>query len=321
MGQRTLARYLIEEQRNKGVINADLRLLIEVVSRACKTISIAVGKGALGGVLGDAGSANVQGEAQKKLDVLSNEILLRGQRMGRPPGRPWRPRKWTGRTPFPTAIRRANTCCCSIRSTARPTSTSTSRSAPSSRCCDARRARPGTPEAAEQPSCSRARTQVAPATRSTARRTMLVLTVGDGVDVLHARPRAGQLRADPGQHADPRRHPGVRDQHVQPAPLGSADAALRRRAAGRQAKARAARTSTCAGSASMVADVHRILTRGGIFMYPMDAKTARQGRQAAPDVRSQPDGLHRRTGRRRGDHRPRSAFSTSCRNGCTSACR
>ncbi|HQY50361.1 MAG TPA: fructose-bisphosphatase class I, partial [Thermomonas sp.] len=74
----SLTRFLIEEQR-AGRINAELRLLVEVVSRACKRISIAVGKGALGGVLGDAGrdgqaSINVQGEAQKKLDVLSNEI-------------------------------------------------------------------------------------------------------------------------------------------------------------------------------------------------------------------------------------------------------
>ena len=70
----SLTRYLIEEQRQDR-ISADLRLLIEVVARACKSISVAVGKGALGGVLGDAGTGNVQGEAQKKLDVLSNEIL------------------------------------------------------------------------------------------------------------------------------------------------------------------------------------------------------------------------------------------------------
>ena len=63
----SLTRYLIEEQR-AGRINPDLRLLIEVVARACKTISIAVGKGALGGVLGEAGtpgeaSMNIQGAA------------------------------------------------------------------------------------------------------------------------------------------------------------------------------------------------------------------------------------------------------------------
>src|SRR5690606_22698973 len=77
----SLTRHLIEEQ-HAGRINADLRLLIEVVARACKSISIAVGKGALGGVLGEAGTGNIQGEAQKKLDVLSNEILLEANAWG-----------------------------------------------------------------------------------------------------------------------------------------------------------------------------------------------------------------------------------------------
>ncbi|NCT69241.1 MAG: class 1 fructose-bisphosphatase [Rhodanobacteraceae bacterium] len=78
----SLTRFLIEAQRDQGRINGDLRLLIEVVARACKRISIAVGKGALGGVLGSAGTENVQGETQKKLDVLSNEILLEANEWG-----------------------------------------------------------------------------------------------------------------------------------------------------------------------------------------------------------------------------------------------
>ena len=78
----SLTRFLIEEQRELGRIDSDLRLLIEVVARACKAISIAVGKGALGGVLGSADSENVQGEVQKKLDVLSNEILLEANEWG-----------------------------------------------------------------------------------------------------------------------------------------------------------------------------------------------------------------------------------------------
>ena len=77
----SLTRYLIEEQR-AGHVSADLRLLIEVVARACKTISVAVGKGALGGVLGDAGTGNVQGEAQKKLDVIANDVLLEANAWG-----------------------------------------------------------------------------------------------------------------------------------------------------------------------------------------------------------------------------------------------
>jgi len=77
----SLTRHLIEEER-EGRIQADLRLLIEVVARACKTISVAVGKGALGGVLGDAGSGNIQGEAQKKLDVIANDVLLEANAWG-----------------------------------------------------------------------------------------------------------------------------------------------------------------------------------------------------------------------------------------------
>ncbi|MGY8563717.1 class 1 fructose-bisphosphatase [Paracidovorax citrulli] len=81
MSRTSLTRYLIEEQ-HAGRINADLRQLIAVVGRACTNISIAVSKGALGGVLGDAGTGNVQGEAQKKLDVISNEILLEANAWG-----------------------------------------------------------------------------------------------------------------------------------------------------------------------------------------------------------------------------------------------
>jgi fructose-1,6-bisphosphatase I len=77
----SLTHYLIRCERAHGV-DPELRLLLEVVARACKTISHAVGKGALGGVLGAAGSMNVQGEAQKKLDVLSNEILVEANSWG-----------------------------------------------------------------------------------------------------------------------------------------------------------------------------------------------------------------------------------------------
>ena len=78
----SLSRYLVEQQRDKGHIPADLRLLLEVVARACKSISHAVNKGALGGVLGTAESENVQGEVQKKLDIIANEVLLEANEWG-----------------------------------------------------------------------------------------------------------------------------------------------------------------------------------------------------------------------------------------------
>ena len=78
----SLTQYLVEEQRQHQSINAELRLLIEVVARACKRISYSVSKGALGEVLGSADTENIQGEVQKKLDVISNEILLEANEWG-----------------------------------------------------------------------------------------------------------------------------------------------------------------------------------------------------------------------------------------------
>src|SRR5574343_1957520 len=80
--QTSLTQYLVEQQREHGHIPQELRLLIEVVARACKRIAIAVNKGALGGVLGSAGSENVQGEVQKKLDIISNEVLIEANEWG-----------------------------------------------------------------------------------------------------------------------------------------------------------------------------------------------------------------------------------------------
>jgi fructose-1,6-bisphosphatase I len=81
----SLTRYLVEQQRTGERIPPQLRLLLEVVARACKSISHAVNKGALGGeasILGSAGSENVQGEVQKKLDIIANEVLIEANEWG-----------------------------------------------------------------------------------------------------------------------------------------------------------------------------------------------------------------------------------------------
>ena len=78
----SLTRYLVEQQRQDGHIPPELRLLLEVVARACKSISQAVNKGSLGGVLGSADSENVQGEVQKKLDIIANEVLIEANEWG-----------------------------------------------------------------------------------------------------------------------------------------------------------------------------------------------------------------------------------------------
>ena len=78
----TLTQFLVSRQRNKNLINADLRLLLETIARACKAISTRVNKGALADGLGSTQNTNIQGEVQKKLDVLSNEILLEANEWG-----------------------------------------------------------------------------------------------------------------------------------------------------------------------------------------------------------------------------------------------
>src|SRR5687768_15817756 len=78
----TLTQYLIEQQRHFGKVSPELRLLIEVVARACKAISHTVSKGPLAGIGDTVGLDNVQGEAQKKLDVIANSVLVEANEWG-----------------------------------------------------------------------------------------------------------------------------------------------------------------------------------------------------------------------------------------------
>jgi fructose-1,6-bisphosphatase I len=101
--------------------------------------------------------------------------------------------------------------------------------------------------------------------------TTLVLTRGRRRGHVHAQPRDGLLGADRFGGEDSRRHARIRHQHVQHAALGAAGAPLHRRMPGRQDGPRG-KDFNMRWVASMVADVHRILTRGGVFLYPWDQR-------------------------------------------------
>ena len=78
----TLTQFLIEERRRFPTASGDFNALILDVALACKGIAKAVAYGELAGMTGNyaadaGGSVNVQGETQKKLDVLSNEVFMR----------------------------------------------------------------------------------------------------------------------------------------------------------------------------------------------------------------------------------------------------
>ncbi|GLS26895.1 class 1 fructose-bisphosphatase [Marinibactrum halimedae] len=69
---KTLGQFLISHDEEK-----DLVLLLERIMLSCKEIAVQLREGALAGVLGSTDITNVQGETQKKLDIIANEVLKR----------------------------------------------------------------------------------------------------------------------------------------------------------------------------------------------------------------------------------------------------
>ncbi|MBS1190387.1 MAG: class 1 fructose-bisphosphatase [Rhodocyclaceae bacterium] len=276
MARMTLSRYLIEEQRQKGVITADLKLLVEVVSRACKAISIAIGKGGLGGVLGEAGSENVQGEAQKKLDVVSNEILLEAnewgghlaamasEEMDLPHTIPNRYPQGEYLLLFDPLDGSSNI----------DVNVSVGTIFSVLKCPEG--ADLSTPEAAEQAFLQPGTTQVAAGYAVYGPTTLLVLTVGDGVVVFTLDREMGafvltqenvRIPEDTKEFAI-----NMSNQRYWEAPVQRYVDELLQGKEGPRGK-----DFNMRWVASMVADVHRIMTRGGLFMYPLDAKTRDKG--------------------------------------------
>jgi fructose-1,6-bisphosphatase len=81
LGRTTLSKFLIQQLKNVEGAN-DLGALLVDVAAAVKAIAAMTAKGALGGFLGELDNRNVQGETQKKLDVLANEAVIRSCEWG-----------------------------------------------------------------------------------------------------------------------------------------------------------------------------------------------------------------------------------------------
>ena len=272
----SLTRFLIEEQR-AGRVNAELRLLVEVVARACKRISIAVGKGALGGVLGDAGTAgqasiNVQGEAQKKLDVISNEILLEAN-------------AWGGHLaglaseemdhsqPIPDAARRGNYLLLFDPldgSSNIDVNISVGTIFSVLRCPD------GVSRPDDEHFLQPGTAQVAAGYCTYGPSTMLVLTVGHGTHAFTLDREVGSFVLTTRGMTIPEETKefavNMSNQRFWEPPMQAYVDDLLKGKDGPRGK-----DFNMRWVASMVADVHRILTRGGIFSYPLDSKCAAKG--------------------------------------------
>ncbi|MGY0799771.1 class 1 fructose-bisphosphatase [Lysobacter sp. A286] len=273
---RSLTRFLIEEER-AGHIGPDLRLLIEVVARACKRISIEVGKGALGGVLGDAGtpgqaSMNIQGEAQKKLDVIANDVLMEAN-------------AWGGHlaglaseemdhsVPIPDVYPRGNYL---LLFDPLDGSSNIDVNISVGTIFSVLRCPEGVTVPADEHYLQPGTSQLAAGYCTYGPNTTLVLTVGHGTHAFTLDRQIGsfmlttrgmQIPADTQEFAVNMSN----QRHWQP-PMQAYVADLLAGKTGPRGK-----DFNMRWVASMVADVHRLLTRGGIFSYPLDAKCAAKG--------------------------------------------
>ncbi|MQM12162.1 hypothetical protein Taro_045078 [Colocasia esculenta] len=70
----TLTGWLLKQEQS-GTIDAELTIVLSSISMACKQIASLVQRAGISNLTGVQGAVNVQGEDQKKLDVISNEVF------------------------------------------------------------------------------------------------------------------------------------------------------------------------------------------------------------------------------------------------------
>ncbi len=76
MNKMTLTQFIIEQQRSMSSATGEFTSLLNDIVTACKRISHLTNRGALVDVLGSADSENVQGETQKKMDIIANDTMV-----------------------------------------------------------------------------------------------------------------------------------------------------------------------------------------------------------------------------------------------------
>ena len=268
----TITQFIIEEQRQIEGATGDFTSLLNDIVTACKVISNMVNKGELIGVLGSAESENVQGETQKKLDILTNEVFLKSN-------------EWAGHLSamaseemddiyeIPSQYPRGkylltfdpldgssntdvNVSVGTIFSVLR---------------CPGERVCPNT-EGFLQPGVQ----QVAAGYALYGPSTMMVLTTGNGVNGFTLDQDIGEFILT---HPNMTIPEDTREFAVNASNMRHWEVPVKRYVDEALAGKEGVRGEdfNMRWIASMVAEVHRILTRGGIFMYPIDAKMKANG--------------------------------------------
>jgi fructose-1,6-bisphosphatase I/sedoheptulose-1,7-bisphosphatase len=266
----TLTQYLIDQRRRFPQASGELNGLILDVSIACKAIARTVAFGSLADIA-SAGNLNVQGEEQKPLDVASNEMLIRqtewsghlagmaSEEMDTPyqiPGEYPRGKYLLVFDPLDGSSNiDVNVSVGTIFSILR---------APQEAIDSGR-------DVTEADFFQPGRTQVAAGYALYGPTTMLVLTVGNGVVGFTLDPNLGEYKLT---------HPNIQvPEDTKEFAINSSNSRFWEAPVKRYVDECLAGKTGPRGKdfnmrwiASMVAEAHRILMRGGVFMYPRDTK-------------------------------------------------
>lgn len=79
---KTLGQFIIEKQADFPYAKGELSRLLRDIGIAAKIVNREINKAGLVDILGEAGNINVQGESQKKLDVYANEQFISALSVG-----------------------------------------------------------------------------------------------------------------------------------------------------------------------------------------------------------------------------------------------
>ncbi len=271
----SITQFIIEEQRHHTGATGEFTSLLNDIVTACKVISNLVNKGNLVGVLGAADSENVQGEEQKKLDVISNDIFLKSN-------------EWAGHIAAMASEEMddiyqipADSTHGKYLLTFDPLDGSSNIDVNVSvgtifsilRCPPADRSYP-TREDFLQPGNE----QVAAGYTLYGPSTMMVLTSGQGVNGFTLDQDIGEFILTHPQMQIPA---DTKEFAVNASNMRHWEPPVRRYIDELLAGKTGVRGTdfNMRWIASMVAEVHRILTRGGIFLYPIDEKLKADGKE------------------------------------------
>jgi len=268
----TLAQYLREQTQNRDDLGDDFLGLMDDIAIACKRLSALVRDGELAGVLGAAGQENVQGEEQKKLDIIANEVFIETMQAS---GflAAIASEEMDSHYPIPAEYPSGDYL---LAFDPLDGSSNIDVNGSTGTIFSINRHR-GAEKPADSDFLQTGRQQVCAGYCLYSSASMLILTVGNGVVGFTLDSRVGEFLLT---------HPNMT------IPASTSEYAINAAYARHWFEPEKRYISECnegsEGSrgrdfnmrwaGSMVGDIHRILTRGGVFLYPMDAKLEASGK-------------------------------------------